>query len=516
MKSPSPHPYRGAFPTPVKITFQLTLPAAPCFSSTLSPKQQAVTRLAHRSELFHLWPAKKPRPPRYSQGGDSRDLARAVAKLNQGNQWTSRQASALVPNGFEPDGFDEDDAYLRPESVPRKPPRSTRRAAKRELVPNYDPAEDTETYLRTRRRVPPRKGGRLRSLARSRFGRILLGLAFFTALAGLAAAAWAVRSFLQHDPRFRIDSSANIQATGVTELTRPELMTVFGSDIGRNIFFVPLARREAALEAQPWVRHATVMRILPDSLRVPIEERVPIAFVRIGRQIQLADRDGMLLSMPPATLAARHYSFPVVVGLDPNSPPQARADRMRLFQSFVAALDSKSDSAAANISSQLSEVDLTDLDDIRAVVPAQGTDILLHFGDSDFLERYLSYKEHLPEWRQQYPNLSAVDLRYDRQVVLKMADAAQADEAAESKPLPGPAPKPTLKTTAKPALKPAHRIAGKPAHTPLNPKPGAHHPAAKRTWYTQARSGPYRPAHWVAHTLPASAAGPNANTARPQ
>ena len=434
-----------------------------------------------------------------------------MAKLNQGNQWTSRQASALVPNGFEPDGFDEDDAYLRPEPVPRKPPRSTRRAAKPELVPNYDPAEDTETFLRTRRRVPPRKVGRLRSLARSRFGRILLGLAFFSALAGLATAAWAVRSFLEHDPRFRIDSSASIQATGVTELTRPELMSVFGSDIGRNVFFVPLARREAALEAQPWVRHATVMRLLPDSLRVTIEERVPIAFVRIGRQIQLADRDGMLLSMPPATLAARHYSFPVVIGLDPASPPQARADRMRLFQSFVAALDSD----GANISSQLSEVDLSDLDDVRAVVPAQGTDILLHFGDSDFLERYRSYKEHLPEWRRQYPNLSAVDLRYDRQVVLKMADAAQADEAAERKPLADAESKPALKATARPALKPAHRLAGRPVPPAPSPKT-AHHPPTKRTWYTQARSGPYRPAHWVAHTLPASAAGPNANTARPQ
>ena len=431
-----------------------------------------------------------------------------MAKLNQ---WTSRQSSALVENGLD----DDDKAYLRP--ARRKPPQGARRAARPDLVPNYDPAEDTETFLRTRRRVPPRKTGRLRSLARSRFGRILLGLVFCAALAALGMAAWAVRSFLQHDPRFRIDSSASIDATGITELTRPELVGVFGSDIGRNVFFVPLARREAALEAQPWVRHATVMRLLPNSLRVTIQERVPIAFVRIGRQVELVDKDGMLLSMPPATLAARHYSFPVVVGLDPNSPPQARSDRMRLFQSFVSALDSGSGSGVARVSSQLSEVDLTDLDDIRAVVPAQGTDILLHFGNSDFLERYRSYQEHLPEWRQQYPNLSAVDLRYDRQVVLKMADAAQADEAAEAKPLtdPGlrPAQRPPMKAASKatPARKASTRpprpaLVHKPA--PHQAKPAAHHPASKRTWYTQARSGPYHSAHWVAHTTPTTVARP--------
>ena len=107
---------------------------------------------------------------------------------------------------------------------------------------------------------------------------------------------------------------------------------------------------------------------------------------------------------------------------------------MQLFARFSAALDA----GGTRITPQLSEVDLSDLDDVRAVVPAQGSDILLHFGNSDFLERYHSYQEHLPEWRQQYPDLSAVDLRYDRQVVLKMADAARADELAEAKPLVSP------------------------------------------------------------------------------
>ena len=425
-----------------------------------------------------------------------------MAKLNQ---WTSRQASALA------DDLDEEDearpaAPAGPQRNPgRKPARGSRRAAMPDLVPNYDPAydpeEDAEAYLRARRRISPRKAGRLRTLARTRFGRILLGSALLVLLGGLGIGCWAVRSFLQHDPRFRIDSSSAIEATGITELSRADLVGVFGSDIGRNVFFVPLARREAALEAQPWVRHATVMRLLPNTLRVTIEERAPVAFVRIGRQIELVDKDGVLLNMPPATLAARHYSFPVIVGLDPNSPPQARADRMRLFQSFVAALDS----GGAKVSSQLSEVDLSDLDDVRAVVPAQGTDILLHFGNSDFLERYRSYTEHLPEWRQQYPNLSAVDLRYDRQVVLKMADAAQADEVAESKPLAGAEPQAAASpanhagrpaphaATAPHAAAGAHRAAAQ--HSTAKP----HHPA--RTWYTERR-GPHKTMHWVPHYIP--------------
>jgi cell division protein FtsQ len=60
------------------------------------------------------------------------------------------------------------------------------------------------------------------------------------------------------------------------------------------------------------------------------------------------------------------------------------------------------------------------------LLPAQGTDILAHFGEDHFLERYQRYQAHIAEWRQQYPKLAAVDLRYDRQVVLEMASGVSA------------------------------------------------------------------------------------------
>jgi cell division protein FtsQ len=57
-------------------------------------------------------------------------------------------------------------------------------------------------------------------------------------------------------------------------------------------------------------------------------------------------------------------------------------------------------------------------------MPEQGTDILAHFGQDRFIERFQRYQAHIAEWRQQYPKLSAVDLRYDQQVVLQMASGA--------------------------------------------------------------------------------------------
>ena len=74
------------------------------------------------------------------------------------------------------------------------------------------------------------------------------------------------------------------------------------------------------MERIPWVEHATVMRILPNELRVSVRERIPVAFVRVGDQIKLVDAAGVILDMSPAMMASRKFSFPVVTGVNPTDP----------------------------------------------------------------------------------------------------------------------------------------------------------------------------------------------------
>jgi cell division protein FtsQ len=300
---------------------------------------------------------------------------------------------------------------------------------------------------RIRRRVPVRKGV-LPAWTKSRVGKVAATILVVAVIAGVAVVVLATRSMLLHDPRFRIESSDSIQTVGNSQLTRDDLLSVFGSDIGRNMFYVPLAARRAALEQIPWVEHATVMRILPDALRVAVQERTPVAFVRIRNQIKLVDASGVILDMPPAMMAARHFSFPVVTGINPNDALSMRAARMGLYEKFMTALISN----GQHLSEHVSEVDLADPEDLQATVPVKSSDVLLHFGDKDFLERYQVFESHEGEWEQQYPQLAAVDLRYKGEVVLKMANTAAAQgtqskgSAAKAK---APAAKPAKKAAAK-------------------------------------------------------------------
>jgi cell division protein FtsQ len=294
---------------------------------------------------------------------------------------------------------------------------------------------------------PARKWWRPASAA----GRVFLTLGALVVLGGLTASALMLRTYLERDARFRIAGAVNIQAAGLTEMSRSQMLAVFGEDIGRNVFFVPLDERRRELEAIPWVERATVMRLLPDQIRVSVVERQPVAFTRQGQMIGLVDADGVLLSMPAADMARHHYSFPVVTGIDPGDPAGSRQARMAVYQRLMGDLDSN----GQHLSEQISEIDLTDPEDARVLMPEQGADILAHFGEDHFIERYQRYQAHIAEWRQQYPHLAAVDLRYDQQAVLEMASGKEASEttpgaaaaagAADAKP---PAGEPAGETSA--------------------------------------------------------------------
>ena len=99
---------------------------------------------------------------------------------------------------------------------------------------------------------------------------------------------------------------------------------------------------------------------------------------------------------------------------------------MAVYQRLLAELDAN----GQKLSAQISEIDLTDPEDAQVLMPEQGGDILAHFGQDHFLERYQRYKAHIAEWRQQYPKLAAVDLRYDQQVVLADDSGRERGQAA--------------------------------------------------------------------------------------
>ena len=344
---------------------------------------------------------------------------------------------------------------------------------------------------------------------RSTFGRILLGGAAFVVLSALITLGIFTRRFLIHDPHFRVAGAASIQSSGLAEVNRTEVLPVFGEDIARNIFFVPLSQRRKQLEAIPWVQQATVMRFLPDHLRVNIIERKPVAFVREGARVELADADGVILSMPPVMMAQHHYSFPVITGIDARDSLASRRARMAVYQRFIAELDQNSQ----HLTDQVSEIDLSDPEDLRATMPEQGSDILAHFGDDHFLERLQLYKTHIAAWRHLSPSLIGVDLRYSDNVPLETAPDSAASASAPAASLnsetvrkPAPSTANAIKTPARPVPTETVKAAATPTArvAPAKPNLAAHKAAearkkAERLRAAKARAAREKAAAHAAH-----------------
>jgi cell division protein FtsQ len=267
-------------------------------------------------------------------------------------------------------------------------------------------AEGESPFLRGQKRVSVRRGSLPKKTAACLTWAVL-GIAVVL-ISGIAVAS--LYHYGERSWRFRVESSDDMEIDGTQNVTRAQVMEVMGGDIGRNIFFVPLDQRKKQLEQIPWVESASVMRFAPNRLRIEIHERNPVAFARVGSKILLTDWAGTLMELP----AKKKYSFPVIIGMNPGEPASTRSARMKIYNDVISQLDS----GGAHYSQDLSEVDLTDPDDVKVLANNRDGEVLVHLGSSNYLDRYQIYVTHLQEWRQQFAKLESVDLRYDRQIIV--------------------------------------------------------------------------------------------------
>jgi cell division protein FtsQ len=294
--------------------------------------------------------------------------------------------------------------------------------------------DEESPFLRGQKRVSARRS----SIPKKTASRLLWACIAVAVLCMVGIAAAGLYEYGERSWRFRVDSSDNIDVAGMENVTKAQIMEVMGADIGRNIFFIPLAQQKAQLEQIPWVESASVMRFVPNRLRVEIHERTPVAFARVGPRISLIDVGGTLMDLPQK----HKYSFPVILGMNPGEPLSTRAPRMSAYNELVQELDS----GGAHYSQDLSEVDLSDLENLKVRVNDPAGDVLVELGSSDYLKRYKTYESHVQEWRQQFQKLESVNLRYDNQVIVnpdmegrakqpaQAASAAKAAAAAGVKP----------------------------------------------------------------------------------
>jgi len=242
-------------------------------------------------------------------------------------------------------------------------------------------------------------------------GRVVaIALAFSVMLIASIYLFHRLEQFLIRDPRFALtgvegDPSA-IEIAGASHASRAQIERVFSIDLGRSVYLLPLADRRDALRTVDWVRDASIARLWPNRVVVRVQERKPVAFLSLGpARFALIDEDGVIL--PPAT---DRFTLPVLTGVRASDSIETRHDRVHRMLRLSTELGDN----VRNIS----EIDVSDRDNLKVTVPRDGHIVTLLLGDRGFAQRYDNFLNHFGEIKRKLPNAATLDLRLEDRITV--------------------------------------------------------------------------------------------------
>jgi cell division protein FtsQ len=281
-------------------------------------------------------------------------------------------------------------------------------------------SQEESPYLRRQKSVP---------VWRSRISRrVRVALFVIAVLLPVGFAGYGLATFALTSPFFVLKSADDVVVVGNHFVSREEVLGALGLPLagnlkkGTNVFHMSLDVRRRGVETLPWVRTASVTRILPHGLLVHITERTPVAYANVGGRVSLVDDDGMLLEKPENGA----FDFPVLYGLENLASIDERRARLALYLEFIRQLGMEAPGAGWMIS----EVYLSDAEDLKALLIHGQQTVQVHFGEKDFLQRFRNFLTLLPEIQKSNDKLDSVDLRYRNQIVVDPQTSAPAADPA--------------------------------------------------------------------------------------
>ena len=234
--------------------------------------------------------------------------------------------------------------------------------------------------------------------------RRLLRIGLWLAVAGgvALAAAWLPDALAELE-YFR---ATDFRVVGTRIVDRNDVLETAAIPFYASIFD-PSTAWERRLERHPLIRHATITRVLPATLIVTVEERVPVALAA-NALLEPVDRDGQILPLDPGVHRMDLPLLRAEQGMSGLSASQAR-----ILAREVERLTADDPSFMAAVS----EIGLDDRGDATAIVEG---DVRFRFRPPLSHHRLRDGLAVLEDAGRRRPDrrTTTVDLRYADQVVV--------------------------------------------------------------------------------------------------
>jgi cell division septal protein FtsQ len=214
-----------------------------------------------------------------------------------------------------------------------------------------------------------------------------------------------------------------VEVQGANRASAGELQSIVRREVSKSgVWNADLTDLSAKLERLPWVRSAIVSRVLPDGIRVRIVERLPLAVVRTSAgRFRWVDEAAVLLGeMTPEDQMPAFF----LRGLSEETSETARrenVERVKLFMELQRVCE------MAGIAERVSEINTTDLRDLRAQLAGDDSQIEVRLGGQEPGKRLKEGIRVLDEQRQTPRGqfISYIDLSQGKRAVVGFTSGSQ-------------------------------------------------------------------------------------------
>jgi len=214
-------------------------------------------------------------------------------------------------------------------------------------------------------------------------------------LIALAVLGWVIARSILASPYFEIKA---IRIEGTNRLPQEKLLKWANIPSGQSIFQVNLRRIAKRISSSSLVKRAEVKRILPSTVLIRVEERMPFVYLSQKGNLYEVDREGVILGERKETM-----DLPMITGSGWSSRPEKIKLAVRIMHT------------AEELGLSFSKIEM---DNKGAMVGYLKKGTMIYLGERPHLA-YLSYLPLVLAARgRKGRDIKYVDIRFHNQIVV--------------------------------------------------------------------------------------------------
>lgn len=211
-------------------------------------------------------------------------------------------------------------------------------------------------------------------------------------------------------------SLKNVQISGTRHLNGNKLLQQVNIEFNRDIFDIEVDRIEDRLKKNKMIKNVNVVRRIPSTLKIEVNERELVAILFTDSEMYGVDEDGYLISNIDSYTG---YDLPVLSVISSKAKvkaiEQGRGDHIQVAAQFLKTVKKEN----PLLYHRISEISYHSTSGLFLYLRDMIVPVILGFGNYRYKSKYFALVYPQIEKDFVWNDVAYVDLRFDSQVIVK-------------------------------------------------------------------------------------------------